>query len=186
MPDLSEFSSGTTLDMIPNFIMRGKGPKEHKSLGYVVAFIRLVDKALIEYELCRESLKEAAEGQSHRVAAYFRAADHLENCINSARRAILLGRRVRRDQDAPSVDKKALPSAIEAERLDYFRHSIEHVDEKLQKGELKKDDAVMLTLYADRFGIGDRQESFEWFADLIKRLHQIAVVLADAEVPGTF
>ena len=88
MPDLSGLRKKIVLDLILNWLFRGRRPLGQKPDALVNSFIRLVDKVVLEYEAARLSLLEYVSAPRGVMSPLFNAAGHLENCLNSLKRAI--------------------------------------------------------------------------------------------------
>ncbi|MDQ3953328.1 MAG: hypothetical protein M3279_10270 [Actinomycetota bacterium] len=184
MPDLSHLYSKNILPLILNITLRAQSTTNHPSLAYTAAYVRLVDKAVREYEFARRALEEFVETGSEHLTPYFRAADHLENALNSLRRAIRHARRIRRDRDALRVEKAELPTQDDEDCIAAFRNAAEHADEQVATGTLAEGDAIILTLQDSTFSIGTVEASYEWLAQLLTKLHvlssRVAGVVAKA------
>lgn len=117
---------------------------EVAATGLVVAFLRIVDGTLIDYELARRAYYSfwrdprlgAETPISERLVPY---VHHIENCVTNLLRALLLCDRVRcmpvKAGEAPLVDKidwKALN--VVTDRVRKFRDAIQHADEQLRDG----------------------------------------------------
>ena len=94
--------------------------------------IRLMDKTVIEYECAKDGCAAWVSGAGQ-ITSYFRAIDHMENCIGALHRTLLHLERIRKLPAAPRVDRighKALAAAI-GEINEPLRDAIEHADERL-------------------------------------------------------
>ncbi len=174
MPDLSHLYSKNILPLILNITLRAQVGTTHPSLAYTAAYVRLVDKAVREYEFARRSLEEFVATSSEHLSPYLRAADHLENCLNSARRAIRYARRIRRDREALQVAKSELPTQDDEDLVAAFRNASEHADEQVATGTLAEGDAMILMLHETHFALGNVEASYGWLAKLLTRLHALS------------
>jgi hypothetical protein len=188
IPDLSHLYSKNILPLILNITLRAQSTTNHPSLAYTAAYVRLVDKGVREYESARRSLEEFVETGSEHLTPYFRAADHLENALNSVRRAIRYARRIRRDRESLQVEKSELPTQDDEDRIAGFRDAAEHADNQVATGTLGEGDAVILTLHELTFSIGNIEASYEWLARLLTKLHvlssRVAGVVTRPNAPG--
>jgi hypothetical protein len=185
MPDLSGLYSKNILPWILNITLRAQGPTSHPSVAYTAGYVRLVDKAVREYELSRHALEEFVDGGAESLSPYFRAADHLENCLNATRRAIRYAHRIRRDPDALHVEKHELPIKGEEGRVAAFRNATEHAEQQLADGTLQEGEATILMIHQGSFSLGNYEESFRWLAELLTELHALASRVAGvAKRPG--
>jgi len=178
MPDLSGLYSKNILPWILNITIRAQGSTTHPLVAYTAGYVRLVDKAVREYELSRHALEEFVDGGAESLSPYFRAADHLENCLNATRRAIRYARRIRRDPDGLRVEKHEVPMKGEEGRVAAFRNATEHAEQQLGDGTLQEGEATILMLHQGSFSLGNYEESFGWLADLLRDLHALASKVA--------
>lgn len=115
-------------------------------------FVRLVEKAVLEYEASRERFIEfLGEGAADDL---FRAQDHFESCIQSLHRAIAYLDRLRK-LDIRQTDGQAFvprPRDLEVLRdeakgkVRRFRDFAEHLDQDVIKGTLSEDAEVSIHL----------------------------------------
>lgn len=125
----------------------------------VITYLRLVDAALIEYELGGAALhrywdkvalgEQSAEGG--RLEAMGRSISHFENCLVSMHRAILAFRRLRRSKELPeelqrhlSDDRPNFVADRIADQLRKMRDAISHLDNRLIDGRISKGEPVNL------------------------------------------
>lgn len=174
MPDLSSLYATNVLPMILNMTFRGIGPTSHAALAYTSGFVRLVDKTVREYELARLAFEQYLTSGSETLSLYFRAADHLENCLGSVRRAIRYARRLHRDPNATGIERQSLPTDADERRVACFRNAAEHADEQVAKGTLQAGDPIITMMHNTSFVLGAAEESYEWLAGLLERLHALA------------
>lgn len=142
---------------------------EVAATSLVAAFLRIVDGAILDYELARAAYyafwrdpKLGIETPiSARLVPY---AHHIENCVTNLLRALLLCDRVRcapaRPGSSPLVEKvdwKALN--VITGRVRDFRNAIQHADEQLQAGVLPAaihfDDSGKVTLGGHALGLAE-------------------------------
>jgi hypothetical protein len=105
-------------------------------------YVRLVDKAVVEYQAARAALAEFERNHSSRSNA--RVQSHLETCIQSLNRALrfleaMRGQGERRTDGSPLIprprDLAILADPVRG-RIRNFRDAIEHYEEHLLKGKL--------------------------------------------------
>ena len=106
-------------------------PTDKTLVGLWMNFVRLTDKALLEYDVARADLLsylDPPKDGTQRLSPYLRAVDRLENCIAATHRAVL---------NAKALQSRRVgrggPKLTEAQeqRLRDLRNTIEHSDERL-------------------------------------------------------
>lgn len=181
MPDLSDIASPVMLDYTLNAILRGAGPTDPKALAYLNGFIRVTDKALLEYEAARAVLDLFCVSRN-RASLYLRAVAHLETCIHSLKRAQRFLQRLKgtlRRPGMPRENRKLVAKRWDA--VTKLRDAIEHMDEWIQKDKLAEGALIVLSVnkQGDAMEIAGQELSFDSLAALLRDLHAIATVLAD-------
>lgn len=175
MPDLSDLET-----IIPGFMtsllaFEGKRLTKNEHQYYRI-FMRLENKALASYQAAREAMVSYVENRENIFAITFDFVDHMENCLNSARRLYGVLQRVRREKGAGlSIERiqfKALNRYFDGTTP--IRNVIEHLDEHVQDGTLA--DSVVLTISEDdkHVEIGGFSISFENLANVIRKFHEFA------------
>lgn len=177
-----------TLDLEPNLMVsvlnvmfvRG-GPSDVTSRRYHAHFIRMVDLAIEYYELARRdhvrAWNEITDGQ--RVGLAFRAISHLEISVITTRRALAALDAVVRDQGSPQIDRtqRRLIESIGGDLKD-DRDCVVHVDEKLAAFVEGESHALRIDQEGTVARIGALDLSMERYAMLLRRLHEVATLLA--------
>jgi len=179
MPDLTALDS-----LIPGFMnavtfFNGDELTEREKL-YIRVFVRLVNKALIEYEEARKCVM--AQLQERQRLFYMLAfVDHMENCLNAARRLFGIIDAAKSEQGALKIDR-ILRKYAESHFNDVknIRDCIEHMDEKIQKD--KNAGLIMLSVSQDNKGVEISSEliKFDDLAGVLKRFHEVALKWMDA------
>jgi hypothetical protein len=177
MPDLSHLET-----LIPNLMtavmaFEGKNLTKKERL-YVRIFVRLIQKAINEYKLTRECVIDQVEdmkrGGEHLFI--FGIINHMEDCINATRRLFALLKSVKGERGGGLRIDRQLRKRIEKPLNDVkiIRHFVEHIDEKIQKGETTG--PVMLDISDDdeRIEIAGYSMRFEDLARLLERFHELA------------
>lgn len=156
-----------------------------KERSYVRVFVRLVEKAINEYKVARECVIAQVEEMQRsseemerdgRELYILDFVNQMENCIHTTRRLFGLFESVKREHRNGLRIDRLLRRRIEKllDDIKNIRDFVEHIDEKIQKGETTG--PVMLT-------ISDNDESveiagylfrFEDLARLLERYHKIA------------
>ena len=158
-------------------------------------FIRLIDKAVDEYNAARELIvAQIAEGRrsSEEMAKdgrhiyMFKFVDHMENCISSVRRIIRFLNVLKGNQDGLAFSRtvrkqiESLTSSI----VD-VRDTIEHMDERIQNDIIQTSEPVMLKISDTQDGIMIAAHSlkFSVLSTLIKKLHELGQSMAEWRKP---
>lgn len=72
------------------------------------------------------------------------------------------------------MEKHEVPVKGEEVRVAAFRNATEHAEQQLADGSLQEGDATILMLHQGSFSLGNYEESFQWLADLLTNLHNLA------------
>lgn len=188
MPDLSGLDHPLVGRLIIQLLAGERGLSPKTSL-YRRNFVRLVDKALREYQEAREAiLAQIAEmkrspkkmSRDGRVIYILEFTDHIESCINAVQRLYKLLERIKAEKQSPGLPRE-LRRQVETreETIVKIRGAIEHMDELILKGEAgvgkpimaagsDKWDAVLVSKY---------ELKFEELAMVLKTMHEIALYL---------
>ena len=153
-------------------------------------FVRLVDKAVDEYEESRNLIvAQIAEGRrsweemarSGRFIYMFKFVDHMENCISTVRRILRFLEVLKRDQDGLAFPRP-IRQDIEAltRPIVKVRNTVEHMDERIRRDEIGEDEPVMLKVMESQDGvmIGGQTLRFSTLSSLIRKLHSLAEGMA--------
>jgi hypothetical protein len=138
MPDLSGLPPLLPGLIATVLVSEGVYLTERERLYYRV-FLRLADKAVREYMWAREAVIAETKrfrkgGQEFHVVSFM---DHIENCINACRRLYALLECVKTENGGLPIERiKRRVVEAHFEELKNVRVAIEHVDEKIQNGEI--------------------------------------------------
>ncbi len=184
MPDLS-YLQPLTPCLLASLMGFGDAGLSRNQGIYRRNFIRLVDKALVEYSDARHNLisqieekfRSADEMEKQgRIIFLFAFTNHIETSINAVRRLLLISDRLK-NEPGPSIvsrqTKKLLNSLTKSIRD--VRSCLEHIDERIHRGELPDDEPVVLSLNdtADAVKIGNDSLRLYDLATAVKKLHEI-------------
>jgi hypothetical protein len=165
-------------------------PGLHPGLSpYRREFLRLVDKALREYQMARLAiLAQIAEGQrsveemtrdgrSFPILAF---TDHFETCLNAANRAFKVLDSIKaglRTNPVPKEQRAALRSL--QQQLKEVRGEFEHMNKVLAKATLPDTASLFIAVSGDDLGaeVGATSLSFVSAADALSRLHRVGLTL---------
>lgn len=152
--------------------------------------IRLLDKALYEYNEARKMIKyQIAESQKDdkekmengRHIYLHKFIDHIENCICTVRRILRFLNILKGDKNSfafPRVIRKQIENLTSP--IVELRNNIEHMDETIRKDAIQEDESIMLRISDSQDGIiiGRQSLKFVALSTLIKKLHEIGQTLA--------
>ena len=168
----------------------GTNPKER---GYRRNFARLIDKAIIEYQLARRAILEeiAEENRPYEDMAKkgwyiyrFQYVDHCETCINATNRALHLFDRLKSEAILSGLSRELRRSLEACSRaLPGVRNAVEHIEELIQKDEIAEGQPIMLSIgeEGDRAVIGAYEVLFTDVARTLQKLHEVGKHLFDNE-----
>jgi hypothetical protein len=165
---------------------------------YRAVFIRLADKALYEYIMARNAVLAQIERKdiSHPLTTfiagkpfyYIVIGNHLETCVNATKRALDILKRMKCDNRVPFFIDRTFRKEVERffEEVKEMRNILEHIDEEISKGTIKKGQAYLPAINEDatEVEIGDQKLDLISLAKVISKLHEFALELASYEAPG--
>lgn len=183
MPDLSDLDTLTNRLIVQSLI--GEAGINRKVSLYRRNFVRLVDKALLEYAQAREViLDQIAEAnrpteemlRNGRYFNIFGFTNHIENCINAIRRIYKLLERIKTEKESPTIPRE-IRRLVESksESIGVLRNVVEHIDEIIIKDELAPNKPIMLAITKNSEGItiSHYDIKFTDLAILLKNIHEI-------------
>lgn len=153
--------------------------------------VRLIDKSVYEYSLARQAvLDQISESQrsyeelvTGRIIYMFGFTDHMENCLNAARRALDLLQYLRSDVSAPAQNRvnRRLIDAHAGTLID-IRNTFEHIGSAINNNEFGQDEMVVLSYGDDQKGIciGKHTLTFSSIAAILRSIHEEALRLLEA------
>lgn len=192
MPDLS----GLDFPLIGSLVVQvlvGEPGLTRKTGLYRRNFIRLLNKALVEYHEARKIiLANIAEAnrpakemkKTGRRIYFFEFTDHIETCINAVSRLFKLLERIKSEKDSPLVPRE-LRRLVEtkSKSIDYVRNAVEHMDELIQNDEIAPGKPIMLTVSENGDGIvvSNYEIKFKELAMVLEKMHEIAQYILTAK-----
>ena len=147
-------------------------------------FIRLVDKAVLEYSKARQALcaqvdephRPPEELERGRLLYIFTFANHLENCLNAIRRLMNHLDKFKSDKNGIEIDR-TIRRSIESTStsLIEIRDTVEHLDDRIQKDKIGPAQSITLSITNDQRGaeIAGTMISFTELERIIRRLHEV-------------
>lgn len=186
MPEISDLKISTLAQyIVGQLVGAGKGIDRHIE-DYRKNFVRLVDKAVYEYNEARNAV--VAQIKDKQATIYVTViTNHLENCINAVKRSLNLLDRIRHHQRAPFIMDRTTYRAINfySDEVKDIRDTIEHIDERIAKDEIKNCPVALdISEDASKATIGDKSISLICLANLIRKLHGLALETAQYNAPG--
>lgn len=189
MPDLSDLDTLLRY-LLPHVLIGDPGLNRKEGL-YRRNFIRLVDKAIAEYQKARLAIIQEVEEAKYTSEEMSRTGrqifiidfiDHFENCLNATNRLFKLLEKIKKEelnQNVPGLARKL--SEAQAKSIRDFRGTFEHIDEKIQKDEIKEGQPVMLGIGegGDKAVIGSDYIRFSDVATTLRALHKVGLSLFD-------
>jgi len=185
MPDISDL----TTPLLPSLLVQALiGNKElsRKTILYRSNFIRLVDKAVFEYQESRSTIINQIEemqrpdeemAETGRILYILNFTDHFENCINATARLLKLLDRIKKEYGPPSIPKVVRNSVkAHSKSISNVRIAIEHMDEIIRKDEIVEGQPVMLSVgdNGDKATIASYHIKFNDLAITLHKLHAVA------------
>jgi len=132
MPSVDHMSNKSSLNVLLDRAFSGLPaglPPDRSLVGLFTNFVRLIDKALREYDAARaELMLYVVPHEGLRTSPYLRAIDHMENCVSATHRAVLNGRALQANMVGRSGPRL---TALQEQRLSHVRNAVEHSDEKI-------------------------------------------------------
>lgn len=178
MPDLSGLNARISLLLVSNWALGG-GARDPKSNAYVMSFVRVVDKLLLDYERARAALTEYVSSPNTLITPLIRATNECESCVSTMIRAINLGRRIRGDRNGPPVQRRVtVLSGRVSSKVNDMRNAIEHVDGQIADDAWVPGEPLCLLLKNDRLELAGVEIRYAELAEWTQQLNDIALRLA--------
>jgi len=177
MPNLSDRNVPIAKYLLPQLLVGGV---EDDPFGLLLReFVRLVDKAVFEYEDARGAFETGSENHRY-ILPHIAFTNHFETCINAVARLLkILDRLVRLHRNAGQLRTiRKMAKAAEKE-VRGIRDQIEHMAEDIQKGARAAGDPIMLALSEDgkTARVGDQCIALSEVARAITALHRVALAV---------
>ena len=164
------------------------GPDTKRGQQIADGFVRLVEKAILEYQACRErfiAFHEKGEFDDH-----CRAQDHFETSIQAAHRAItylerLRAMNLRQADGAPFIPR---PRDLEVLRSDVknkvrvFRDFAEHLDDDIVSGKIPVDAEVGIHLGWEKATLNQAEIVYVDLSRWLTQLHLFASLLSRVSI----
>jgi hypothetical protein len=164
------------------------GPHAPRGKQIADGYVRLVEKAVLEYQASRgKLLRFLSDGFAD---DYHRAQDHFESSIQSLHRAVLYLDRLRsmgfrNPNGTPFVPRprelEPLRDEVKA-RIRDLRDRAEHLDGDILSQTIAPDAGVAIHLGWEKASLADAQVTYQDFARWITRLHHFALLLSQVRI----
>lgn len=184
MPDISDLTTPLLPALLAQALIGNKELSRKSSL-YRNNFVRLVDKAIFEYQESRSTIIAQIEEmvETGRVLHILNFTDHFENCINATARLLKLLDKIKNESRSPSISR-LVRRLVEAysKSIPDIRNAIEHMAKIIQKDELIEGSPVMLAITDDADGamIASYHIKFNDIAIILRNLHIVAKQLLES------
>lgn len=187
MPDLSSINEPVMPDTAMRILIGKWRPNTDQAWFYAHNLIRIIDKAVFEYEASRTSYLRQLEilrNGGLPLSALFRSIAHLETCIHDVRRALRFIDRLKNHKGGPVIprtNRKIIDSYARA--FVDIRDIVEHMDEMIADGRFVKGKMpmLMLTESGDGACIADSHIQFGDLASLLRKLKELAIELSETQ-----
>lgn len=179
MPDLSGLNDKLTLGLILNAFFRGAGPRDSNARALWTNYIRLVDQMIREYNSAHDSLQEYIDTPNNVMGPLFKCIGHMENYINSMRRAIRFARKMRRNPSRLVVGRLAVLNDNNGGKVINLRNAIEHLDKAILNDEIAEGQSHTLLVNSDSISLAGIEIPYIELAKWIRELHTLAKNLID-------
>jgi hypothetical protein len=151
--------------------------------------VRLVEKAILEYQASREKLVLFMVGGGE-YDNYCRAQDHLESSVQSLHRAILYLEQLRRlglrqADGSPFIPKPRELGVLRNDvktRVRDLRDACEHLDKDIVDGTISPDADVAIHLGWEGADLAGLRISYAELAKCIEQIHHFALLLSRVQI----
>lgn len=184
VPDLSSLLDKKATSIYLAASLAGKtNLHDLKMTRFFGQIVRLTDKAIVEYETVREYLEEEKANRNKGADTFFIVGiiNHLENCIITTQRVLNIFDKIAGGKNKNIVisraDRKLIQSKIRSRAIKNFRDTIEHIDEKILRDEIKNDEflAPMVVGGGAYIKIARYELKFSELASLLRTLNGLVV-----------
>lgn len=184
MPDISDLDYPLTKYLLLHAIIGDPGLTKKDGL-YRRNFVRLVDKAIREYNITRdciiaqvEELKKQEEEKTFILFYTFRFSDHFENCINAINRLLKQLDRIKSEPGNCKIPRE-IRREIEAhsKEIPDIRNSIEHMEDDIKFEKIYGPIISAIDESEEKVIVNSYKISFADIVLTIRGLHKVALDL---------
>lgn len=176
MPDLSGLVPQLTGLLVVQLLV-GERDLRPKTRLYRRNFVRLVEKALREYQETREVILARIEKRGLDISLIFKFTDHIETCINAVSRLYMLLEKIKSKKESPGFPRELRRSVeTQSESIKCTRNAVEHIDQLIHNDEISPGQPVMLAPNENWDGviISKYEIKFNELAMVLKNMYEIA------------
>ena len=143
----------------------------------LVIFIRLLDKAMYEYQIARKYLEEevnnSARGNYDNLSI-FGFWNYIEGCVITTRRIFRIFYKIKSMKGVSNIDRinrKLIEKA--SEEIISIRNGVEHIDEEIRNMKY-----LVLSINSNEDGIttGKKDIRFINLSNVLSRLHEVGIL----------
>jgi hypothetical protein len=178
MPALASIDFPLTNRLIVQLMVGAPGLSKKASL-YRTIFVRLLDKAIREYQQAREAFL-ANIAEANRAMHFIAFTDHIETCINAVSRLFKLLDRIKSEKESPAFPRELRKLVgTKSECVANVRNAVEHMDEEIRNDEIAPGKPVMLSINKNGDGVlvSNYEIEFEELAMVLEKMNEIAQYL---------
>ncbi|MCK5061095.1 hypothetical protein KAR28_00935 [Candidatus Parcubacteria bacterium] len=147
--------------------------------------VRLIDKAIYEYKMARETIIEEFSSKENGVIYIHIIINHFENCLNSIHRVFNLYESIKRNQNGPYIDRSLKKlTKVHKDVVRKIRNMVEHIDDDIQNDRIQNGQAVALRVTKDykAIEIGDNSIKLTEVVDVLNHLYDISRIVANYKI----
>lgn len=180
MPDLSGVFRRNPLTLILSHEFTAAGPKAFVVRAWSISFVRLVDRAIDDYELARLAFAEyAGRGRLTTPTQVLRAVGHLEHCFTSLQRALRFATRLAgTSQFADRIPTVEALAGDTIRRVKAIQTGSEHMDDRLAKGEIIEGELTALHLSEEGVQLFEERIEYAELARWLQQLQEMSQIVA--------
>ena len=176
MPDISNKRKLTAIFLAASIAHKGDNLTEYEK-KLLVIFIRLLDKAMYEYQIARKYLEEevnnSARGNYDNLSI-FGFWNYIEGCVITTRRIFRIFYKIKSMKGVSNIDRinrKLIEKA--SEEIISIRNGVEHIDEEIRNMKY-----LVLSINSNEDGIttGKKDIRFINLSNVLSRLHEVGIL----------
>ncbi len=169
-----------------NRYFTGTGPSDYEAYALFMNYVRLVDILVREYEDGRKELMNflSAKNDSLSTHMVIIASGHFEICISTLKRVTTYLERIKAHPKVAQSLKDSLPRNLSVlngqsqKKITDMRHAIEHLENRIQRGEITSGQSLCIFPIADGLELGRHRIQFSDLAQWIREAHACSKIIA--------
>lgn len=178
LPELGHlFSNNMANVSLDRLTGRRVWPTVHPYFSMWMNLVRLTDLSIRQYEGARQSLDDYRTGaRSGRVSPLYDAINLFEEVVVAAHRAVL------NSDGLQTVTKRKLkvPTARQKRLLRLARNHVQHMDEKLVKGQVKAGELHLIAPLAHSIEVGSVRLPYRDLCSVITKMYRNIEIIRQA------